>query len=158
MVACSLLYLTVAGCTRNGNEVGPDVDASQVVGTWQITQITADPAVTSPTYGSTTDVLNLYQQNSGRDCVGPTRYVFPADNKLQLTTSADCQSRLNSLFGFSSATWRTSGRQIRVEGNYDGITYTVVRQSAQEMVWQRTEHNSPFDSKTHVYTITLLKR
>jgi hypothetical protein len=158
MVACSLLFLTVVGCSRNGNDVGPEVDASQVVGTWQITQITADPAVTSPTYGTTTDILKLYQQNIGKDCVGPTRYVFSIDNKLQLTTSTDCQSRMNSLFGFTSATWQTSGRQLRVEGDYDSLIYVVVRQSAQEMVWQRTEYNSPFDGKTHLYTITLAKR
>jgi len=153
-----LLGLVVDGCSTNENDAGPAIDSSQFVGNWQITQITADPAVTSPTLGATTNILSLYQQNIGKDCVGPTRYVFSADNTLQLMTSADCQSRLNTLFGFTSATWRTNGRQLRLAGSYDALVYTVVRQSAQEMVWQRTEYNSPFDGKTHVYTIGLSKQ
>ncbi len=157
--ACALLWLVfVTGCSKKGSDVGPAVDAALVVGTWQITQLTADPAVTSPTYGSTTDILTLYQKNTGKDCVGPTRYVFSADGKLQLTTSSDCQTRLNNLFGFTSANWRTSGRELRVEGVYDALVYTVTEQTAQSMVWQRTEYNSPFDGKTHLYTITLAKR
>lgn len=157
--ACALLWvISVIGCSRKDAELGPAVDAAQVVGTWQITQLTADPAVTSPTYGSTTDILTLYQQNIGKDCVGPTRYVFSTDGILQLTTSSDCQTRLKSLFGFTSANWRTSGRELRVEGVYDALVYTVTEQTAQSMVWQRTEYNSPFDGKTHLYTITLSKR
>ena len=157
--ACALLWIIlVTSCSRKEANPSPAVDAAQVVGTWQITQLTADPAVTSPTYGSTTDILTLYQKNIGKDCVGPTRYVISADGTLQLTTSSDCQTRLNSLFGFTSANWRTSGRELRVEGVYDALVYTVIEQTAQSMVWQRTEYNSPFDGKTHLYTITLAKR
>lgn len=151
-----LCLLLLAGCSKEN--AGPAIDSAQIVGNWQITTITADPAVTSPTYGTTTDILQLYQQNIGKDCVGPTRYEFAADGALQLTTSADCQNRLNSLFGFTSANWRTTGRQLRVEGSYDALSYTVTEQSLQTMVWQRTEYNSPFDGKTHVYTIKLSKR
>lgn len=157
--ACAWLWLIfVTGCSKSGLNVGPAVDATQVVGAWQVTRITADPAVVSPTYGSTSDVLTLYQQNIGKDCVGPTRYVFSTDGKLQLTTLPDCQNRLNSLFGFTSANWRTSGQKLRIEGVYDALSYTVTQQSAQAMVWQRTEYNSPFDGKMHNYTITLSKR
>lgn len=157
--ACALLWITlVIGCSKKDSAVNPAVNEAQIVGTWQVTQIKADPAVTSPTYGSTTDILNLYQQNIGKDCVGPTRYVFSADKKLQLTTSTDCQSRLNTLFGFTSATWKTESSELRIEGVYDALAYEVIQQSAQTMVWQRTEYNSPFDGKTHQYTITLSKR
>lgn len=157
--ACAWLWLVfVTGCSKSGSDVGPVVDAAQVVGTWQVTRITADPAVVSPTYGATNDVLTLYQQNIGKDCVGPTRYVFSADGKLQLTTSTDCQNRLNSLFGFTAANWRTSDHELRIEGAYDALSYIVTQQNAQTMVWQRTEYNSPFDGKTHLYTITLSKR
>lgn len=148
--------LLFVGCSKEN--AGPAIDSTQVVGSWQVTKITADPAVTSPTYGTTSDILQLYQQNIGKDCVGPTRYVFTADGALELTTSADCQNRLSSLFGFTSANWRTNGRQLRVEGNYDALSYTVTEQSAQAMVWQRTEYNSPLDGKTHLYTISLAKR
>jgi len=89
-----LCLLLLAGCSKEN--AGPAIDSAQIVGSWQITTITADPAFTSPTYGTTTDVLQLYQQNIGKDCVGPTRYEFAADGALQLTTSADCQNRLNS--------------------------------------------------------------
>ncbi|MCK8495564.1 MULTISPECIES: lipocalin family protein [Spirosoma] len=155
--ACKLLCLVLlAGCSKE--DAGPAINAAQVVGSWQITKITADPAVTSPTYGTTTDVLQLYQQNIGKDCVGPTRYEFAADGALHLTTSTDCQNKLNSLFGFTAANWHTTGRQLRVEGNYDALSYTVSEQSPQTMVWQRTEYNSPYDGKTHLYTITLSKR
>jgi hypothetical protein len=157
--ACAWLWLIfVTGCSKNGSDVGPAVDADQVVGAWQITQLTADPAVVSPTYGSTTDVLALYQRNIGKDCVGPTRYVFSADSKLQLTTSADCQNRLTSIFGFTTASWRTSGQELRIEGVYDALSYTVTQQNAQTMVWQQTEYNSPIDGKIHQYRITLSKR
>lgn len=145
------------GCSKKDAGLGPAVDATQVVGTWQIIKLTADPAVTSPSYDSTTDILTFYQQNIGKDCVGPTRYVFSADGTLRLTTSSACQTRLNSLFGFTSANWRTSGRELRVEGVYDALIYTVIEQTAQSMVWQRTEYNSPFDGKTHLYTIALSK-
>ncbi len=157
--ASALLWLIfVTGCSKNGSDVRPVIDAAQVVGAWQITQLTADPAVVSPTYGSTTDVLALYQRNIGKDCVGPTRYVFSADGKLQLTTSADCQNRLKSIFGFTAASWRTSGQELRIEVVYDALSYTVIQQNAQTMVWQQTEYNSPFDGKMHQYTITLSKR
>ena len=157
--ACALLWVTlVINCSRKDADLSPGVDAAQVVGAWQITKLTADPAVTSPIYGSTTDILTLYQKNIGKDCVGPTRYVFSADGTLQLTTSSDCQTRLNSLFGFTSANWKTSGRELRVEGVYDALAYTVTEQTALNMVWQRTEYNSPFDGKTHLYIITLVKR
>lgn len=157
--ASALLWLIfVTGCSKNGSDIGPAIDAAQVVGAWQITQLTAEPAVLSPTYGATTDVLALYQRNIGKDCVGPTRYVFSTDSKLQLTTSADCQNRLTSLFGFTAASWRTSGLELRIEGVYDALSYTVTQQNAQTMVWQQTEYNSPFDGKMHQYTITLSKR
>lgn len=157
--ACAWLWVVLAtGCSKDRSDVGPAIDAAQVVGAWQVTRITADPAVVSPTYGSTTDVLNLYQQNIGKDCVGPTRYVFSAGGKLQLTTSPDCQNRLNSLFGFTTADWRANGQELRIEGIYDALSYTVIEQSDQAMVWERMEYNSPLDGKTHKYTITLSKR
>ena len=157
--ACALLWMIlVIGCSKNGSDINPIVNEGQVIGTWQVTQVVASPAVTSPIYGSTTDILNLYQQNIGKDCVGPTRYVFSADKKLQLTTSTDCQSRLSTLFGFTSATWQIKGSELIIKGVYDSLEYEVTQQNEQTMVWQRTEYNSPFDGKTHKYTITLSKR
>ena len=156
--ACALLWvILVLSCSRKDTDLGPAIDAGQVVGTWQITQLAADPAVTSPTYGSTTDILSLYRQNIGKDCVSPTRYVFSTNGTLLLTTSSDCQTRLTNLFGFTSANWRTSGRELHVKGVYDDVSYTVTEQTPQRMVWQRTEYNSPIDGKTHLYTITLSK-
>ncbi|RYZ87463.1 MAG: hypothetical protein EOP06_12625, partial [Proteobacteria bacterium] len=69
-----------------------------------------------------------------------------------------CECRMCVIFGFTSANWRTTGRQLRVEANYDALSYTVTEQSPQTMVWQRTEYNSSFDGKTHLYTIKLSKR
>ncbi|XAZ82014.1 hypothetical protein A6C57_27850 (plasmid) [Fibrella sp. ES10-3-2-2] len=155
-VGMLLSLFLLAGCSKE--DAGPAIDSAQIIGSWQIITITADPAVTSPTDGTTTDVLQLYQQNIGKDCVGPTRYEFAAGGALQLTSSADCQNRLTNLFGFTSANWRTNGRQLRIEGNYDALSYTVTEQRPQTMAWQRTEYNSPFDGKTHVYTIILVKR
>lgn len=159
LFACVWLWLlVVTGCSKNGSDPGPAVDAALVVGSWQVTQLTANPAVVSPTHRANSDVLLLYQQNIGRDCVGPARYVFLPDGKLHLTTSTECQNQLNSLFGFMTANWRTSGRELRIEGVYDALSYTVTQQNAQTMVWQRTEYNSPFDGKTHQYIMTLSKR
>lgn len=158
-MVCALLWLILGvGCSKNGTDVSPAVDATLVIGTWQVTSIIAEPAVISPTYGPTTDVLSLYQKTIGKDCVGPTRYVFSANANLQLTTSTDCQNRLTSLFGFSAATWRTDGRDLRIEGIYDALVYSVTQQSNQSMVWQRTEFNSSIDGKMHQYTIFLSKR
>lgn len=146
------------GCNKASEDIAPVVDLTQLLGSWQITSITADPAVQSPTYGVTADILGLYKQLIGRDCIDPTRYEFTSDHTLRLTSSSACQIAVNTIFGFSTANWRVDKQQLYVEGIYDVLPYTVVNQKTGQMIWKRTEYNSSIDSKTHTYTIVLVKK
>ncbi|GAB3510933.1 hypothetical protein GCM10027341_49850 [Spirosoma knui] len=153
-----LVWFGLIGCNKSSEDAAPILNAAQLLGSWQITGITADPAVQSPTYGATTDVLNLYKQIIGKDCVEPTRYEFTSDHVVRLTSSSACQTTVSTIFGFTTANWRVDRQQLYVEGLYDTLLYTVTNQQSGQMTWYRTEYNSSIDSNTYVYTITLTKK
>lgn len=153
-----LIWFGLIGCNKSSEDTKPMIDTAQLLGSWQITSITANPSVQSPTYGATTDILNLYKQIIGRDCVEPTRYEFTSDHVLRLTSSSACQTTATTIFGFTTANWRVDRQQLYVEGLYDTLPYMVTNQQPGQMTWQRTEYNSSIDGKTHVYTITLIKK
>lgn len=125
-----LIGLGLIGSNKSSEDTAPMLDAAQLSSNWQLTSIVANRSIQLPTYGTTTDVLNLYKQIIGRDCVETTRYEFTSDHVLQLTSSSTCHTTATAttIFGFTTANWRVDRQQLYVEGLYDTLPYTVTNQ------------------------------
>ncbi|GAA4418796.1 hypothetical protein GCM10023187_52550 [Nibrella viscosa] len=133
-----------------------------VTGSWQITSITASPAVTT-SLGDVTDVLSIYQQVVSPTCIAETQLTFSADKRATRLSPTSCSSA-DKVFSWKAGTWTVKRNELVLTidndqpGKYFGtLTYTDVSVDGNTMTWKNRIDAGDFDNKPHVFTIKLTR-
>ena len=155
-----ILFLTLSllwSCKKGGgDDVTPAFDQSLLPGIWKLQALTIDPSETGVWGKDVTDLLGAYRQQIGDDCIDSFRMTVTSGGKITKTSSDNCVSRTNTLFGFTNnGVWKASGSNLSIVSPYESGDYNNVTVDQTTMVWHR--HIAVVDSednRTHTVTLT----
>lgn len=147
-------------CKKGDGDVTPDLNPALVAGSWKLTGLTIDPPETGVWGKDVTNLLAVSRQQIGDECIDSFRMTMTSGGKITKTSSTNCVSRTNTLFGFANnGVWKASGSTLNIISPYESGDYTNVTVDQTTMAWHR--HIDVIDSedkRIHTATLTWIRQ
>ena len=148
-----LLFISVGvvSCSKDSKDDDPTpVETAGVEGSWNITAITAAPAL-----NGITDLLAFLNALTGNDCLSRITFIFKADGTIDGTVPAGCTDVAdeNDVLDDKS-TWKVVGNKIQLTDGTDVSEYDL-EVNKTEMKWSYDEVES---GVTYKYTLVFKRK